>query len=160
MSDYLVTAIDATVNLSVRTETEVVATKGEARLEGLVLREGESEAVLPAAALFVMIGAHPRTEWLPEEIARDASGFVLTGEDVPAQEWPLDRAPRALETSTPAVFAAGDVRHGSIKRVASAVGEGSIAIQAVQALTAGPPTRRRRGGPAPLRPPSRPRPPG
>ena len=81
-----------------------------------------------------MIGAVPRTDWLPGEIARDSSGFVLTGEDVPPERWPLQRAPLALETSMPAVFAAGDVRHGSIKRVASAAGEGSIAIQAAQAL--------------------------
>ncbi len=96
-----------------------------------------SEEVLPAAALFVMIGAVPRTDWLPEEIARDPSGFVLTGGDVPPARWPLERTPLALETSMPAVFAAGDVRHGSIKRVASAAGEGSIAIQAAHAL-AGP----------------------
>lgn len=120
--------------MSVRTETEVVAARGDARLEGLVLRDGASEEVLPAAALFVMIGAVPRTDWLPEDIARDSSGFVLTGKDVPPERWPLERAPLALETSMPAVFAAGDVRHGSIKRVASAAGEGSIAIQAAQAL--------------------------
>ena len=99
-----------------------------------MLRDGASEEVLPAAALFVMIGAVPRTDWLPEDIARDSSGFVLTGKDVPPERWPLERAPLALETSMPAVFAAGDVRHGSIKRVASAAGEGSIAIQAAQAL--------------------------
>ena len=138
MSDYLITAIDATANVSVRTGTEVVAAKGDAHLEGLVLRDGASEEVVPAAALFVMIGARPRTDWLPQAIARDERGFVLTGEDVPPDRWPLQRPPLALETSMPAVFAAGDVRHGSIKRVASAVGEGSIAVQAAHALTGGP----------------------
>jgi thioredoxin reductase (NADPH) len=82
-----------------------------------------------------MLGARPHTSWLPEEIGRDARGFILTGRDLgddPA--WPLERAPFALETSMPGVFAAGDVRHGSVRRVASAVGEGSVAIQALHSL--------------------------
>jgi len=138
MSDYLITAIEATANVSVRTGTEVIEARGDGRLEGLVLRDGTSAEPLPAAALFVMIGARPRTDWLPDAIARDSSGFVLTGEDVPTERWPLERPPLALETSMPAVFAAGDARHGSIKRVASAVGEGSIAVRAAHALTGGP----------------------
>ena len=82
-----------------------------------------------------MIGAHPRTDWLPPEIARDSRGFVLTGPDLGEDcGWPLERSPLLLETSMPGVFAAGDARHGSVKRVASAVGEGSIAIQLVHQL--------------------------
>ena len=79
--------------------------------------------------LFLMIGASPNTTWLPGEVQRDDQGFVMTGPDVAPERWPCDRAPFPLETSLPGVFAAGDVRHGSVKRVASAVGEGSIAVQ-------------------------------
>ena len=85
---------------------------------------------LPAAGLFVLIGAQPFTGWLPDAIARDQWGFILTGPDAPPY-WPLRRAPFPFETTTPGVFAVGDVRHGSIKRVASAVGEGSVAIRLV-----------------------------
>jgi len=85
---------------------------------------------VPAAGLFVLIGAEPLTEWLPESVGRDPWGFVLTGSDID-QHWPLRRAPILLETSLPGVFAVGDVRHGSFKRVASAVGEGSICIRMV-----------------------------
>ena len=81
-----------------------------------------------------MIGARPHTDWLPGEIARDADGFLFTGDEVPAEGWPLARAPLALETSMSGGLAAGDVRHGSVKRVASAVGEGSIAAQLVHSL--------------------------
>jgi len=85
----------------------------------------------------VLIGAHPRTDWLPREIARDARGFVLTGEEFPhGSNWPVERRPFSHETSMPGVLAAGDVRHSSIKRVASAVGEGSIAMQLAQTLLA------------------------
>jgi thioredoxin reductase (NADPH) len=96
---------------------------------------GSTEAV-PAAALAVLIGAVPRTDWLPPSIRRDQHGFVMTGSDLadggwPAVGWPLPRPPYPLETSLPGVFAAGDVRHGSVKRVASAVGEGSIAVTQV-----------------------------
>jgi thioredoxin reductase (NADPH) len=82
----------------------------------------------PADALFVLIGAQPFTDWLPETVGRDQWGFILTGPDL-AERWTLQREPYLLETSTPGVFAAGDVRHGSVKRVASAVGDGSIAIR-------------------------------
>jgi len=96
---------------------------------------GRAETV-PATGLFVLIGAGPHTSWLPEEIQRDNGGFILTGQDLLRsgqlpQGWPLERPPLLLETSMPGVFAAGDVRHRSVKRVASAVGEGSIAIQMV-----------------------------
>ena len=139
MSHYLVRVVEATPNLDVRTGTVVVGGGGEGRLQELVLREraaGEETAVA-ADALFVLIGARPHTDWLPGEIARDRHGFLYTGEDLPADhDWPLDRRPLALETSMPGVLAAGDVRHGSVKRVASAVGEGSIAAQLVHALLA------------------------
>ncbi len=95
------------------------------------------ENTVAADALFVLIGARPHTDWLPAEIARDARGFLLTGEKLPdGYDWPLERGPFSHETSMPGVLAAGDVRHASVKRVASAVGEGSIAIQLVQSLFA------------------------
>ena len=91
---------------------------------------------MPAAALFVMIGAEPRTSWLPDSVGRDEEGFILTGRNLQRAgklppDWPFERPPLLLETSIPGVFAAGDVRHRSIKRVASAVGEGATAIQLV-----------------------------
>ena len=93
-------------------------------------RASGSEETVDAEGLFLMIGARPHTEWLPAEVDRDAQGFVLTGTDLrDGHAWPLERSPFLLETSMPGVFAAGDVRHGSVKRVASAVGEGSVAIQ-------------------------------
>jgi thioredoxin reductase (NADPH) len=103
-------------------------------LEALTLRETKTgtTTTVPAAALVVLIGAAPHTDWLPPSIRRDEHGFILTGADLPragdhAVDWPLRRPPLPLETSLPGVFAAGDVRHGSVKRVASGVGEGSIA---------------------------------
>ncbi len=97
-----------------------------------------AEETVAADALFVLIGAHPRTDWLPAEIARDEHGFLYTGDDLPADRREpfdqLDRLPAPLETSMPGVLAVGDVRHGSVKRVASAVGEGSIAVQLVHGL--------------------------
>jgi thioredoxin reductase (NADPH) len=135
MSHYLIEAIGAAPNVVVRPRTEVIGGGGDGRLEHLVLRErdsGRTERV-PLAALFVLIGAVPRTDWLPPTVARDRWGFVLTGPDLMAAgaPWPLERPPFALETSLPGLFAAGDVRHGSVKRVASAVGEGAIAIKQV-----------------------------
>jgi thioredoxin reductase (NADPH) len=137
MSHYLARQVEATPRLEVRLGTEIVGGGGDAWLEHLVLRnraEGSEETV-DADGLFLMIGARPHTDWLPPEIDRDSRGFVLTGSDLRAgQAWPLDRSPFLLETSMPAVFAAGDVRHGSVKRVASAVGEGSVAIQLLHRL--------------------------
>jgi thioredoxin reductase (NADPH) len=139
MSHYLVQEVMATSNIDVRTGTTVTGGGGEGHLDELVLRESATgdETAVAADALFVMIGAHPHTDWLPEEIARDRHGFLFTGDDVPDDHgWPLPRRPFAHETSMPGVLAAGDVRHGSVKRVASAVGEGSIAVQLVHGLLA------------------------
>jgi thioredoxin reductase (NADPH) len=139
MSHYLVRQVESAANVQVRLGTEVVGGGGDGSwLEHLVLRtaDGEEETV-PAQGLFLLIGARPRTDWLPREIARDSHGFVLTGPDLGEDcGWPLERSPFLLETSMPGVFAAGDVRHGAVKRVASAVGEGSIAIQLVHQLVA------------------------
>jgi thioredoxin reductase (NADPH) len=136
MSRYLVRQLHATPNVAVRLGTEVVGGGGEGWLTHLVLRDratGEEDTV-EAQELFLAIGAHPRTNWLPDEIARDDHGFVLTGADVPREAWPLERDPYPLETSLPGVLAVGDVRHGSIKRVASAVGEGSVAVRVLHRL--------------------------
>lgn len=133
MSDYLVREIQAADNIVVRLRTVVVDGMGEQRLEKLVLESlatGEHETV-SASALFVLIGAQPHTDWLPSAILRDAKGFILTGADLTSADTPLDHTPLLLETSLPGVFAAGDVRHGSVKRVAAAVGEGGIAVQSV-----------------------------
>jgi thioredoxin reductase (NADPH) len=139
MSHYLTQEIRATPSIDVRTRTTVAGGGGDGRLQELVLRDAAagSEEAVAADALFVLIGARPHTDWLPEGIARDRHGFLYTGEDVPNRDgWPLERPPAALETSMPGVLAAGDVRHGSVKRVASAVGEGSIAVQFVHNLLA------------------------
>jgi thioredoxin reductase (NADPH) len=145
MSHYLVQEVEATPNVEVRLSSEVVGGGGDGRLEYLELQDagtGESETV-SADGLFILIGANPRTEWLPDEIARDEQGFLLTGSDLRSEHgWPLERSPGLLETSMPGVFASGDVRHGSVKRVASAVGEGSIAIQLVHALLVNEPVAR------------------
>jgi thioredoxin reductase (NADPH) len=152
MSHYLVREIMATPNVDVRTRTAVVGGGGEGRLQELVLREGSpgDAQTVAADALFVLIGARPHTDWLPHEIARDQRGFLYTGEDVPDDHgWALERRPLALETSMPGVLAAGDVRHDSVKRVASAVGEGSIAVQLVHSLFAEHSGRSRGDGAAP-----------
>jgi thioredoxin reductase (NADPH) len=138
MSQYLIEEIEATENIQVRLNTRVIDGGGQGRLEHLVLKDRASglTETFPAAALFVLIGARPHTEWLPEEVMRDERGYIITGNDLlrdgsPPEGWPLERHPMLLETSVPGVFAGGDVRCGSVKRVASAVGEGSIAIQMV-----------------------------
>ncbi|QWZ08464.1 FAD-dependent oxidoreductase [Nocardioides panacis] len=137
MSHYLVRQIEATPHIDVRTGTEVVDGGGGTWLEYLVLRDraGGGEEKVDADALFLMIGAVPHTDWLPPTIERDPSGFVMTGSDLGAGAFgSLGRPPLPLETSLPGVLAVGDVRHGSVRRVASAVGEGSIAIRLVHRL--------------------------
>jgi len=137
MSHYLVRQIEAAPNLDVRLGTEVVGGGGDGWLDHLVLRESgvAAEERVRADGLFLTIGASPHTGWLPPEVARDPGGFVLTGTDLDeGHGWPLERSPLLLETSVPRVLAAGDVRHGSSQRVASAVGEGSVAIQTLHSL--------------------------
>jgi thioredoxin reductase (NADPH) len=138
MSEYLITEIDSTPNIAVRYNVELTGGTGTGRLESLTLRDGPSGATetVPATAVFVLIGAEPRTQWLPDDVQRDRWGYVVTGADLmadghPPERWPLQRPPMLLESSLPGVFAVGDVRRGSVKRVASAVGEGSIAIHLV-----------------------------
>jgi len=135
MSEYLITQMTATPNIDIRTSIEVVGGHGSRRLERLTLWDsltGQDETH-DAGALFILIGAQPRTAWLPQQIRTDDWGYIITGLDLldhgsPPDGWPLQRPPMLLETSVPGVFAAGDARHRSVKRVASAVGEGSIAI--------------------------------
>ena len=120
-------------DISLRRNTEVVDAAGRGRLESLVLRDNVtgSTETFATDALFVMIGAEPRTDWLDGVVARDAAGYVLTGPDVPPTTWPLERPPAFLETSLPGVFAVGDVQHGSTKRVATSVGSGAMAIRLI-----------------------------
>jgi thioredoxin reductase (NADPH) len=133
MSAYLIREIDANPRITVRTAAEVVDGGGAGRLEwvGLEARRSGEREQLAAAALFVLIGTETRTDWLPPDVQRDDYGFVLTGDAVDRRTWPLERAPLALETSVPGVFAAGDVRANDVKRVAAAVGEGSITVPMV-----------------------------
>jgi thioredoxin reductase (NADPH) len=136
MSRYLIHAIELSPKVVVRCRTEVIDGAGDGALESITLadRARESTCEAPAAALFIMIGGEPNTHWLTDEIARDVQGYLLTGRDVlacPDITWEHEREPMTLETSMPGVFAAGDVRLGSIKRVASAVGEGATAIRLV-----------------------------
>jgi thioredoxin reductase (NADPH) len=131
MSDYLVRQIQATPNVEVRLHTRVVGGRGDTRLESLTLQDDQGQEEVAAAAVFIMIGAKPHTDWLAPVLSLDKKGFVLTGRDIPGANWVLEREPYPFETSRPGVFAAGDVRHGSVKRVAGAVGEGSVAVGSV-----------------------------
>jgi thioredoxin reductase (NADPH) len=137
MSDYLIREIEATSAIRVRLDTEVTDGHGEDHLDALTLHDRRHDRTerVPATALFLLIGGEPRTEWLPDAVQRER-GYILTGRDVVRHgahpsRWPLDRAPLPLETSMPGVFAAGDARHRSIKRVASAVGDGATAVREV-----------------------------
>jgi thioredoxin reductase (NADPH) len=125
-------------NVHVRPGSVVVDATGQDRLETLTLRDLETAArdTVAADALFVMIGGEPQSEWLRGSVALDDRGFVLTGTAALERGWPLERPPYLLETTMPGVFAAGDVRHGSVKRVASAVGDGAIAVQLLHELRA------------------------
>jgi thioredoxin reductase (NADPH) len=141
MSAYLVDAIAAEPVVEVLTDSEVVDGAGEGRLERVTVRHRSSgtERSLTLQGLFVMIGAAPRTDWLPDVVRRDAHGFVLTGADAATSgAWPLERPPQPFETTVPGVFAVGDVRCGSVKRVASAVGEGSVVVSQVHAYLSTP----------------------
>jgi thioredoxin reductase (NADPH) len=140
MSRYLVDQIEAAPNIEVLTDTEITQALGEEHLECLTLRNaatGETETVR-ASAMFIFIGATPHTGWLDGLLAMDGHGFIYTGPDIPREDgkrlphgWKVDREPFLLETSVPGIFAAGDVRHNSVKRVASAVGSGSICVQMI-----------------------------
>ncbi len=143
MSQYLIEQIAQTPNIKVQTHASVIEAKGENSLEAITIENaaiGEVETV-PATSLFIFIGAVPRTEWLDGMVERDQRGFIMTGPDLKRsgeaglthrpKGWHLDRDPYLLETNVPGVFAVGDVRHGSVKRVASGVGEGSICVQFV-----------------------------
>ncbi|MGH8927087.1 MAG: NAD(P)/FAD-dependent oxidoreductase, partial [Acidimicrobiia bacterium] len=130
MSAYLVDRIAATENITVMGRHSVTAVAGTDHLESVEIEGPEGRHSMEIAAVFVYIGQVPRTEWLGDLVQRDPQGFVLTGSDCkPSAAWSLGRAPLLLETSVPGVFAAGDVRSGSIKRVASAAGEGAMAIR-------------------------------
>jgi thioredoxin reductase (NADPH) len=142
MSKYLIDQIAGTSNIEVKTRCHVVEALGDGRLNCLRLCENEGEETVPASSLFIFIGAAPNTDWLPDAIMRDPNGFVLSGQDLKVEgklpkSWNQDRDPYLLETSLPGIFVAGDVRHGSIKRVASAVGEGSISVQFIHQYLAG-----------------------
>jgi thioredoxin reductase (NADPH) len=138
MSRYLIDKIDATPNIKVFTNTEVTEVIGSDRLKALILKHENDQTIedIPASAIFIFIGAVPHTDWLGDLIARDSNGFILSGSDIDTNghtksTFSQHRPPFMLETSIQGVFVAGDVRHGSIKRVASAVGEGSMAVMFV-----------------------------
>jgi thioredoxin reductase (NADPH) len=133
MSQYLIDQIAETSNIEVWTHSQVMAALGEERLEAIQIFNSQSNTTqdVAASSLFIFIGAAPRTDWLPASVKRDKYGFIITGALVKGSGWSLEREPYLLETSQPGIFAAGDVRSGSVKRVASGVGEGSISVQFV-----------------------------
>ena len=142
MSKYLIDEIERTSNIVVEPKTRVLAAEGNNHLECLRVEGPEGESIRKANSVFVFIGAVPGTEWLPDAILRDEKGFVLAGPELKASAlyqrvWRQNRDPFLLETSVPGIFVAGDVRHGSVKRAASAVGEGSIAVQFAHQYLAG-----------------------
>lgn len=139
MSYYLIERIKETPNIVVETSAEVTEVQGTTRLESLVLQHAKTKVcrTVPAQSLFILIGAQPHTDWLGESVLRDEHGFILSGPDLLRDgclppRWPLERAPYLFETSVPGIFVAGDARHGSIKRVASGVGEGTIAEKMIE----------------------------
>jgi thioredoxin reductase (NADPH) len=143
MSRYLIKEIEETPNIKVRTSVEVAEALGDEHLEAIILRNRETGATErhEAAGLFIFIGAEPHTAWLGPALARDERGYLLTGPELPRGRgpgcWPLAREPLLMESSLPGVFVAGDVRHGSVKRVASGVGEGAIAVSLIHRYLAG-----------------------
>jgi len=141
MSSYLVDAIAAQPIIQVHLNTQIVDGRGEGRLEEVTIRNRVSgrEAEISLASLFVMIGTYPRTGWLPAEVKRDPNDFLITGADAASSErWNLERHPHPHETTVPGLFAVGDVRSGSVKRVASAVGEGSVVVSEIHQFLATP----------------------
>ena len=137
MSHYLIQRLQAAHNVTIHTETSIVELVGDAELRSVRCRHADEPVRdYPVEHLFLFLGASPNTAWLNSCIALDDKGFVMTGPDVPAGQWPLPRSPYFLETSQPGIFAVGDVRSGSVKRVATAVGEGAAAIQALHAVLA------------------------
>jgi thioredoxin reductase (NADPH) len=140
MSTYLLDRIEHDSRISVHTHTVVESVRGDRQLESVVIRDRLSaeQTDVPTHYLFVMIGAEPHTAWLDGAVLRDRCGFIITGDEIPAgvlseNDWaPLGRGPYLLETSLPGVFAVGDVRANSVKRVAAAVGEGSMAVRFAQ----------------------------
>ena len=133
MSKYLVDQICQRPSIVVETDTEVIGVDGGERLSCIRLKTSQGESERSATSVFIFIGAAPKTEWLPKELARDSRGFLLTGQQLKAHDalhdWHEDRQPFLLECNVPGIFAAGDVRSDSVKRVASAVGQGSMAVQ-------------------------------
>ncbi len=137
MAQYLIDRITAAPNVTVMEKTEILEARGDGHLEEITVVDKETgmEEIIAGTAMFIFIGAKPATEWVAEYVARDEHGFILAGPDLLAQQseaWPLERDPMQLETSVPGVFVAGDVRHGSMKRVVTAVNEGGMAISYVQ----------------------------
>jgi thioredoxin reductase (NADPH) len=139
MSQYLIDQIAATPNILVRCQANVVNAYGETHLEAITVEEAETRETMPTKSLFIFIGAQPHTDWLAGKLERDEHGFILSGPDLlrdgrrslRSSGWKITRDPFLLETSVPGVFVAGDVRRGSVKRVASSVGEGAIAVQLI-----------------------------
>jgi thioredoxin reductase (NADPH) len=138
MSHYLIEQIAEIANIEVRTRAVATAAHGDDHLGALTVCDDDGEREEAADACFVFIGASPRTDWLDGVVARDERGFILAGADAKAAGWPLKRDPYVLETTVPGVFVAGDVRSRSIKRVASAVGEGSMAVSLIHEYLAAP----------------------
>jgi thioredoxin reductase (NADPH) len=132
MSQYLIDLIEAEPGITVLPRTQVVGAKGSERLESLILEVDGSEVEQPAGAVFIFIGQAPHTSWIADLVETDERGFITTGSDLGSlQGWTLERDPLPLETNVPGIFAAGDVRHGSTKRVATSTGEGATAISYV-----------------------------
>jgi len=136
MSQYLIDQVQQQANIQIWTHASVAEVHGNTRLEEISVLCTDTDKIerVPANAMFIFIGALPRTEWLAGFVERDDRGFLMTGPDLMRNRerpkgWTLDRDPFLLETNVPGVFAVGDVRHGSVKRVASGVGEGSVAVQ-------------------------------
>ena len=136
MSQYLIDQIERTPNIQLWANASVQEVHGSSRLEEISVLCSDTNKTerVPATSLFIFIGALPRTDWLADSVMRDERGFLLTGPDLMhvgkmPDGWPLERDPYLLETNVPGIFAVGDVRHGSVKRVASGVGEGSVAVQ-------------------------------